>query len=160
MGEHTRERTAELLGVRADGVAAAFAVGKGYHAIHVRRQRLAVEAACDQLGGVRRAVAGGDYRDIVARAYRAILALVSKKRGSRATLRERLLAGRELVIELQFLKSQVVRVDVAAGRDSFFSAADDLAVAPHDFALGNGGQCDLVAGWDIVADGKGQAFHT
>ena len=38
-----RQRALQLLGIRADGVPAAFAVRKRHHAIHVGRQRLAFE---------------------------------------------------------------------------------------------------------------------
>ncbi len=149
--QHPGQRAPKLFGIRPDGVAATFAVREGHHAIHVGRQRFAVEAARDQLGSMRGAVAGGHHGDIVARAHRAIRARITEKRGSIAARRQRRFARWKFVVELQFLERQVVRVDVLSRLDSLPGAADDLPVAPHDFARMNRAERDLVAGWNGFA---------
>ena len=79
MVQDAGQRALQLLGIGADGMAAAFAVRKRRHAIHVGRQRFVLKAGRDQLGGVRRAVAGRHHGDVVARPYPAVLAPIAEK---------------------------------------------------------------------------------
>ncbi len=80
MVEDAGQRALQLLGIGADGLAAAFAVREGHDAVDIGRQRFVFEAGGDQLGSVRGAVAGGHHRDVVASADASILALVAKER--------------------------------------------------------------------------------
>ena len=157
--QYSGQCAAKLFGVRADGVAATLAVREGHHAIHVGGQRCAIEAVRDQLGGVRRAVAGRHYGDIVARTHGPVLARIAQKSGRGAARWQRSFAGWEFVVKVQLFESQVVRVHVMAGVDIVLGAADDLAIAPHHFAPRNHGQRDLVAGRDRFARDERLAIH-
>ena len=77
MMEHARQRALQLLGIGPDRVSAAFAVGKGDNAIHIRRQRFSIEAASDLLSRMRSAITGRDDCDVVARPHSPIRAAVS-----------------------------------------------------------------------------------
>ena len=115
---------------------AAFAVRECHDAINIRRELLGIEACCDQLGGVRRAVACRHHRDVIPRARAPILTQISTK--SRHILGRRRvgnLALRELVFECQFLERHVVRVYVAARLDQILSATDTLPVPVNHFSL-------------------------
>src|ERR1700682_608698 len=103
-----------------------------HHAIHVARQLFPGVTRRDQFGRVRRAVTGRHYRDVIACAHAAILALVTEKRWhSGGWGREGNVPGREFVIELQLLERYVVRVDVPAGFDAHAGAAHQLAITNH-----------------------------
>ena len=107
-----------MIHIGTEGVAAAFAVREGDHAIDVGRQGLVFIAARDQLGGVRGAVAGGHDGDVVAGADAAVLALVAEESGGiGARTGDRDFRGGKFVVEHQFLEGEVVGVDVAAGID-------------------------------------------
>ncbi len=151
MRQHAGERAAELVRIGADGVTAAFAVREGYHAIDIRRELLIVKTSCDQLGRVRRAVAGRHYSDVIARARSPVFAQISAKR--RHVLGRRgvgNLARRVLVFERQFLERHIVRVQVAARLDQTLGAADTLPVPMNHLALLDARDRDLVARWHRV----------
>src|ERR1700722_7003411 len=131
MRQHAGQSALELLGVGANGVAAAFSVRKGDDPINIGGQLVPGEAVRDQFSGVRRAVAGRHYGNIVARADPAILAWISKEGRARLAGSQRNLRGWIFVIEVELFKSQIVRVHVAARLDDRRGAADDLAVASH-----------------------------
>ena len=152
MHQHAAEGAPQLIHIGAEGVAAAFAVREGDHAIDIGRQCLAFVAARDQFRGVRGAVAGGHDGDVVARADAAVLALVAEEGGGiGARTGDRDFRGGEFVVEDQFLEGEVVGVDVAAGIDGHLGAADHLAVALHGFAGGDVPERDFVAGGNGVA---------
>ena len=92
--------------------------GKRHHAIDVRRQRFAVEAGGDQLGGMRGAVAGGHHRDVVARAHAAVFALIAEegrhRRGARRAGRSR---RREIRSRTSVLRTRRCACGVAARLD-------------------------------------------
>ncbi len=136
--QDSAKRAAQLIHIGAESVAAALAVRKGNDPIDIGRQGFVVVAASDEFGGVRGAVTGGDDGDVVAGSHAAILALVAKERGGiGARGRDRDLGGREFVLEHEFLIGEVVGMDMAAGIDGKFGAADHLAVALHGFAGGD-----------------------
>src|ERR1035438_6886646 len=87
----------------------------------------------------------GHDGDIVARAHAAILADVPHERGFRGARRQRRFRRWKFVIESQFLESQIVRVNVPAGRDLRRRAPDALTVALHLCPRVNRAQGDLVA---------------
>lgn len=146
MHQHAAERAAELIDIRAEGMAAAFAVRKGDDPIDVRRQSLAGIGLRDQFRGVRGAITGRDDRDVVARADPAILALIPQKgRHVAGSNRQRRIAGRELIAQLQFFKREVVGVDMASRFDGDSSAPNGLPIAAHGFAFRDRLQRDLVS---------------
>ncbi len=67
-----------------------------------------------------------------------------------AALRQGKISGRKLVIEVQLLESQVVRVDVAAGLDKLACASDGLPVAQHGLPGLDGFDGDLVPRGDGI----------
>ena len=137
------KRAPQLLGIRPDGVPAAFAVRKRDHAIDVGGQGFAFEAARDQFGGVRGAVAGRHHRDIVARAHAAVLARIAHEGGRVRRVPAECPSAGKFVIEVQLFKRQVVRVYMAARLDGGRGAADGLAVAPHGLTALNAGNAIL-----------------
>ena len=74
MIQHSGQRPLQLHRVRPDGVAAAFAMRKRDDAIDVGGHGFAVEARRNQFGCMRRAVAGRDHRDIIARPHAPVFA--------------------------------------------------------------------------------------
>ena len=132
MHQDAAQRAAQLVHIGPHGVAAAVAVREGHHAIHSRRQRLALVAPRDPFRRVRRTIAGGHHGDVVSRADPPVLAQVAEKGGSvLAGLRERLVHYRKLVIQVELFEGEVVSVNVASGCHPLAGAPDHLAVAPH-----------------------------
>jgi hypothetical protein len=60
--------------------------------------------------------------------------------------------GPERVIALEAAHGEIVRVHVLARGDRLAGEPDDLVVAPHRLAGGDGAHRDLVAGRDQAAD--------
>ena len=122
-----------------------------HDAIYVFRQLFVLEAARDRFRRVRRAVARRHDRNIVACAHASVLARISKEFWRLgAMLGWRDLRSGKLILELQFLECQVVRVDVLPGAYRLLGAADGVAVAMHHFARRNVAQRDLVPRRDLL----------
>ena len=158
MAEDAGEGAAELLGIGADGVAAAFAMGEGDDAVDVGREGGLIEAGGDEFGGVGGAVGSGDDGDVVAGASATVFALVAHKRGhigGGGGVGD--FARRELVIEVLFFKGDVLGMDVLAGLDGMFRAADDLPVAVDAVAGEDGFEANLVAGGDGILRRQGDS---
>src|ERR1051326_8320510 len=136
-------------------MAAAFAVRKGGHAIHIGRQGAAFVSAGDLLGRMRRAIAGCNHSDVVAGAHAAVRPMVSEKRRTVLARRGKWRFGsRKLVGQLEFLEAEVVRVDVPARSDGLPRAPDRLAVTENRVAGSDAAESDLVAGGNGVLSGE------
>ncbi len=157
------ERALQDLHAQALGVhAAAGAVRERDDAVHVGegRQRfgmvLAREVVGDRAGGRGRAVHAGQDADVVARGDTAVGALDAHE-GGFAPGGLGLHVGAEGVVAREVAPAvahaEVVRVHVLAGRDRLAGEADDLVVAAHRLAGGDGARGDLVARGDQPPDG-------
>ncbi len=72
----------ELLRVGTNGMPAAFAVWKRRYAVYIGRQCVVLKTSSDQLRGMRRAVAGRNHCNVVARPHAAILPRIAEKCGN------------------------------------------------------------------------------
>ena len=156
MVENAGEGPLQLFGVRADGVAAAVAVGERGDASDIAGQSLGDIGAGDKVDDMGRTVRRGNDGDVVAGAGAAVGAKVAHEVG--------LIGGRdggsdvgggELVVASAFVEGQVMSVDPFTGGDGTCGAADDLAVTADLFALGDGSQSRLVAGGDGFGEEDG-----
>src|SRR5205085_9703835 len=131
-------RTLELGGIRSLGLAAAIAMWKRNHSVHVRWQHGPGKAGGDQLGGVSRAVAGCNYCDVITRAHAAIFAHISHERwDSCGNGRIRDLGGGEFVVQGQLFELEVLGMDMAARLDRSLGPSDHLPVAAYDLPRGD-----------------------
>src|SRR5450755_3092304 len=96
---------------------------------------------------MRGAIAGCDHRYVVARARSAIFAKITlERRGVQRGRGDLDVARRELVVERQFLKRDVLGVNMVAGFDRATGAANDLPVANESLIRRDSPDRDLVAG--------------
>ena len=151
MIQHSGQRSAKLVGIGSNRHAAAFAVRECDDAVDAVRQRIAFKTGGDQLGSVRGAIAGGHHRDVVPRARAPVFALKTEEGWNGIwQLRPRRLRGGKLVGERQFLKADVVDVNVVAGLDRGLGSPHHLSVANHNLVGTDLAQRHFVAGRHIV----------
>ncbi len=138
MIQHACDRPPELIHVGTEHVPATVPVGKRHHPVDAIRQWFARITRGDQLGRMSRTVAGRHHRDVIPRTGTAVLARIAEKPGGvRGRRRQRAFRVRKLIVELDVLKRDVVRVDVPPGFDGHARASHHLPVADDAFALSN-----------------------
>jgi hypothetical protein len=106
----------------------------------------------DEAGDRARAVHRGEHADIVAGAEAAVVAAVAHEAARRLDRGERGCVDADGVIAAVLAHAEVLGVDMGAGRDVGGGAADDLAVADHRLARGDGAERDLVAALDRLGE--------
>jgi hypothetical protein len=128
------------------------------HAVDVFGQRIRIETRRDQIGSVGRTVAGRDNCNVIPRSRPPVLASIAEKRRRvRRRRRHSQIVGRIFVIERQFLKREIVRMDVIARLDRRFRASNRLPITNQRLARSNRFQRDLVTGRDGRAGTNFQA---
>ena len=168
----TGQRALEQLHAQTFGVhPTAGAVGQCHHPVHIWKvgQRGGVAALRKMVGNGAcrrgRAVHARQHADVVACGHAAVCALVAHEAG--------LLAGRfgfdvladgVVALEIAFFGThvQVVRVHMLARRDGLVCKTNDLVVAAHRLAHGDGACSDFVARRNQAAHGDavhGAATH-
>ena len=142
--------------------AAACAVGERNDAVHVREggQRLRVglarEVVGNGAGGGGRAVHAGQHTDVVAGGHAAVGAFDAHEGGGARGWRGLHVRTKRIVarkVTLVGAHVEVLCVDVFARRNGLAGKPNDLVVAAHRLARGEGTHCHLVAGRDQATHG-------
>ena len=142
--------------------AAACAVGERNDAVHVREggQRLRVglarEVVGNGAGGGGRAVHAGQHTDVVAGGHAAVGAFDAHEGGFAFGGRGLHVRTKRIVarkVALVGAHVEVLRMDVFTGRNGLAGKPNDLVVAAHRLARGEGTHCHLVAGRDQATHG-------
>ena len=101
MIQHAGQRAPQLRQVRPRRLSAAVAMRKRDHSVDAFGQRSLVVTGRDPFRRMRRAIAGRDHRNIVARPGASVLARIShERRNIRGRGRQRNIARRKFVIEM------------------------------------------------------------